>query len=78
MTRVPDKVIEVAAGDHHSIVLTSNGELYTMGDNSRGQLGIGKASGSGCPLPTFLEELTFTKMIKVRAGQFSASLSTDG
>lgn len=78
VTRVPDKVVEVASGDHHSIVLTSNGEVYTMGCNSRGQLGIGTSSANGSSLPTFLEELTFTKMIKVRAGQFSASLSTDG
>jgi hypothetical protein len=49
-----------------------------MGDNSRGQLGIGQASLNGSSLPTYLEELTFTKMIKVRAGQFSASLSTEG
>jgi alpha-tubulin suppressor-like RCC1 family protein len=29
-------------------------------------------------LPTFLEELSFSKMCKVRAGNFSASLSADG
>jgi alpha-tubulin suppressor-like RCC1 family protein len=36
ITRVPDKVTEVAAGDQHSVVLTFSGEVYTMGDNSRG------------------------------------------
>ena len=68
----------MAAGDNHTLVLTSNGEVYTMGDNGRGQLGLGTVTSNGSPLPTFLEELTFTKMIKVRAGQFSASLSTNG
>ena len=78
VTRIPDKVSEVACGDEHTIVLTQNGEIYTMGSNSRGQLGTGTTSSKGCPLPTFLEELSFSKMIKVRAGSFSASLSSDG
>jgi hypothetical protein len=39
-----------------------------MGLNNTGQLGIGQASFNGNPLPTFLEELAFTRIIKVRAG----------
>jgi alpha-tubulin suppressor-like RCC1 family protein len=49
-----------------------------MGSNTRGQLGTGSTSKKGCALPTFLEELSFSKMVKVRAGNFSASLSSDG
>jgi hypothetical protein len=59
-------------------VLTQNGEIYTMGSNTRGQLGTGSTSKKGCSLPTFLEELSFSKMIKVRAATFSASLSSEG
>lgn len=78
VTRIPDKIVEAACGDEHSVVLTQNGEIYTMGCNNRGQLGTGSTSTKGTALPTFLEELSFSKMIKVRAGNFSASLSTDG
>jgi len=70
--------MEAACGEEHTVVLTQNGEIYTMGSNNRGQLGTGTTSSKGCALPTFLEELSFSKMIKVRAGSFSASLSSDG
>lgn len=29
-------------------------------------------------MPTFLEELAFTRIVKVRAGQFSAAMSSEG
>ena len=32
---------EVAAGDRHSLVLLENGDVYSFGDNSFGQLGHG-------------------------------------
>jgi alpha-tubulin suppressor-like RCC1 family protein len=48
-----------------------------MGANTKGQLGTGGPSKS-MSLPTFIEELSFTQMIKIRAGFFSASLSADG
>lgn len=44
VSRIPDKVAEVACGDLHTIVVTTNGQIYTMGDNSSGQLGTGKTS----------------------------------
>ena len=74
VSRVADKVAEVACGEEHSIVLTVKGEVYAMGSNRKGQLGTGHPS-KGCALPTFLEELSFSQMVKVRAGAFSASLS---
>jgi X-linked retinitis pigmentosa GTPase regulator len=77
VNRIPDKVSEVACGDEHTIVLTLKGEVYAMGANSRGQLGTGSPS-KGCSLPTFLEELSFSKMVRVRAGAFSASISSEG
>lgn len=59
------------------MVLSQKGDVYTMGDNTYGQLGTGK-SGKGSSLPCFIEELAFTKMVKVRAGNFTASLSAEG
>lgn len=34
-------VREIACGSGHSAAITSNGELYTWGQNDRGQLGHG-------------------------------------
>jgi alpha-tubulin suppressor-like RCC1 family protein len=36
VTRIPDKIVEAACGEEHTIVLTLNGEIYTMGSNTRG------------------------------------------
>jgi len=36
ISKIPDKVQEVACGEEHTVVLTRNGEIYTMGSNSRG------------------------------------------
>ena len=69
--------MEAACGQEHTLVLTQKGEIYAMGSNTKGQLGTGGPS-KGCSLPIFIEELSFTRMVKVRAGFFSASLSSDG
>ena len=77
VSRIPDKVCEVACGEMHTIVLTTNGQCYTMGDNTQGQLGTGKTSQNGSPLPTFLEQISFVRVVKVRAGLYSAALSNN-
>lgn len=38
-------VATVAAGDHHSLVLTSDGKVWAFGDDSLGQLGDGTTAG---------------------------------
>ncbi|CAH0627045.1 unnamed protein product [Chrysodeixis includens] len=43
-TEVIGRVIDVACGRHHTLVLTENG-IYAAGDNSFGQLGVGQAWG---------------------------------
>jgi alpha-tubulin suppressor-like RCC1 family protein len=37
-------VVQVAAGEYHTIALTSSGQLYTFGSNEEGQLGNGSSS----------------------------------
>lgn len=37
-------VIQVALGDHHAAALTSLGEVYTWGEGSHGELGLGNTS----------------------------------
>lgn len=42
-------VIQVACGLHHSVVVCANGEAYTWGSNSYGQLGVGDLLSRGAP-----------------------------
>ncbi|XP_054837859.1 RCC1 and BTB domain-containing protein 2 isoform X2 [Eublepharis macularius] len=46
---VNKKVIEVACGSHHSMVLTSDGEVYTWGYNNAGQVGSGSTANQPIP-----------------------------
>ena len=39
-TEIPEKVVQVIAGDGVSFAITEDGEVYAWGDNSRGQLGL--------------------------------------
>jgi len=34
-------VTEISCGKSHTALITNDGELYTMGSNQKGQLGIG-------------------------------------
>ncbi|XP_072832977.1 RCC1 and BTB domain-containing protein 2 isoform X2 [Pogona vitticeps] len=43
------KVIEVACGSHHSVILTSDGEVYTWGYNNSGQVGSGSTANQPIP-----------------------------
>ena len=42
-------VVQVAAGDFHSMALTTSGELYTWGNGRRGQLGHGGKDDEAVP-----------------------------
>ena len=44
-------VVQIAAGDRHSLALTKGGQLFIWGDNSFGQLGIGKGNGNKANTP---------------------------
>jgi alpha-tubulin suppressor-like RCC1 family protein len=46
-------VVQVAAGEYHTLALTSSGQVYTFGGNGEGQLGNGTTSQQGTP-----EEIT--------------------
>ncbi|XP_070789239.1 RCC1 and BTB domain-containing protein 2 isoform X2 [Pituophis catenifer annectens] len=46
---VNKKVIEVACGSHHSMVLTADGEVYSWGYNNSGQIGSGSTANQPIP-----------------------------
>ena len=38
---IPHRITQIACGLHHSVLLSSTGEVYTFGSNQHGQLGLG-------------------------------------
>ena len=70
----------ISAGGQHSLALSSDGNLYSWGDNSKGQLGRNTAPTTGdrrpgkVPLPVGIQQFT-----RVSAGgQHSLALGSDG
>ncbi|CAG6004363.1 unnamed protein product [Menidia menidia] len=42
-------VTQIACGRHHTLVLTSSGQLWAFGRGDKGQIGTGQRDGSLCP-----------------------------
>jgi alpha-tubulin suppressor-like RCC1 family protein len=72
-------VVQAAAGDFHSLAVTSGGQLYTFGSNGFGQLGVSPASGS-FPTPTQVTLPGATGPVaQASAGEaFSVAITTTG
>jgi alpha-tubulin suppressor-like RCC1 family protein len=67
-------VLSVTCGDYHTMILTKNNELYACGNNSFGQLGLGKGnkvSSIGSIYDTLDD--TLTQNIFVRVGILNIS-----
>ncbi|XP_060729053.1 probable E3 ubiquitin-protein ligase HERC4 [Tachysurus vachellii] len=72
-----ETVIQVACGNHHFMALTNDGKLFTWGQNSSGQLGLGRDESSS-PSPQFLKSLCGIPLAQISAGgdhSFALSLS---
>eukprot|EP00939_MAST-03C_sp_MAST-3C-sp1_P003613 g3613.t1 len=41
----PQRILAVACGEHHMVCLTYTDEVYSWGNNKRGQLGLGRIGG---------------------------------
>lgn len=65
------RVVDVAAGGQHSLALTSTGQVYAWGDNSRGQLGLGPGRAASSRVedePTRVATLRGLAIAEVGAG----------
>ncbi|KAL6107277.1 uncharacterized protein ACO6RY_10950 [Pungitius sinensis] len=60
-------VSQVACGSQHSVALTKGGQVYTWGQNSRGQLGLG-SSKTCTDSPRRLGGLSALPLVQVAAG----------
>ncbi|XP_069745781.1 RCC1 and BTB domain-containing protein 2-like isoform X2 [Narcine bancroftii] len=70
------KVIEVACGSHHSMTLTSDGEVYAWGYNNCGQVGSGSTSNQ--PTPRRVSSCLQDKfIITIACGQSSSMAVLD-
>ncbi|XP_048052272.1 probable E3 ubiquitin-protein ligase HERC3 isoform X2 [Megalobrama amblycephala] len=69
------QVIQITCGDQHSMALTNDGQLFVWGENSHGQLGLGKGEPS---TPQPLKSLCGIPLAQISAGgdhSFVLSLS---
>ncbi|KAM4795005.1 RCC1 and BTB domain-containing protein 1 [Rhinophrynus dorsalis] len=76
MELLSKKVIQVACGSHHSVVLTSEGEVFSWGYNNCGQVGSGTTANQAVPrrVSTSLQ----TKVVvTIAAGQTSSMAVTE-
>ena len=79
-TKVPglSGVITVSLGDSHSAAVTSDGSLYTWGNNKHGQLGLGD-SGNGTERNKPTKVTTLSNVAAICLGSdHSAAITTDG
>ncbi|XP_037623786.1 probable E3 ubiquitin-protein ligase HERC3 [Sebastes umbrosus] len=70
-------VSQVACGSQHSVALTKDGQVYTWGQDSRGQLGLGKRK-PGANSPQHLRSLSGIPLVQIAAGgeqSFAVSVS---
>ena len=60
------KIAAVAAGFGHTVLLDTNGNVWTAGDNSMGQLGRSENAGTDTANPTF-SQVTVGDGVKIKA-----------
>ncbi len=73
---VEGKVVSVACGIFHTIVVNDKGTVWAMGGNSFGQLGTGNKKGA--TVPTRVAALDTVKVRIVTCGHHTAAATEDG
>lgn len=77
VSNVLSNVTNVSAGWFHAVALTSDGKVWTWGDNAAGEIGIGVTSTTGVSVPVQVPGLS--NVIGVSAGDgFTGILKADG
>ena len=68
-------VIDVSCGEKHSLALTSGGDVYSWGDGSLGQLGLGDSRKQHTP--SRIMELAGKMILQCSAGHFHSACVED-
>ena len=68
-------VIDVSCGEKHSLALTSGGDVYSWGDGSLGQLGLGDSRKQHTP--SRIMELAGKMILQCSAGSFHSACVED-
>ena len=68
-------VIDVSCGEKHSLALTSGGDVYSWGDGSLGQLGLGDSRKQHTP--SRIMELSGKMILQCSAGHFHSACVED-
>ncbi|WOL09445.1 ultraviolet-B receptor UVR8 [Canna indica] len=74
---LPENIRQISAGYNHSSALTADGELFMWGDNSSGQLGLGKSAKSVVSSPTRVDCLVGINIKMVALGSEHSIAITD-
>ncbi|KAJ6655417.1 hypothetical protein lerEdw1_005414 [Lerista edwardsae] len=61
------QIVQIACGDHHSMAMSKGGELFSWGQNDRGQLGLGRWTDS-IQEPQLVQALKGIPLAKIAAG----------
>jgi alpha-tubulin suppressor-like RCC1 family protein len=69
-----ERVVQIAAGDCHSLLLTESGQVFTFGSGSEGQLGHGDKMNYLSPTKINSQTLENQQIIQVAAGQMHTLL----
>ena len=79
VTGILDRILDVACGYRHTLILSERGSVYGMGTNRRFELGlISQSPQTPKSLsPIKIQSLDLHNIVKVRAGNFSAALTYD-
>ena len=73
------RVLQVACGEQHALLLTPDSAVYAFGSNADGRLGLGDRSLPLCSLPTLIQGLVSTPILCISCGAaHSAAVTASG
>jgi serine/threonine protein kinase len=75
-----EKIIEICCGYYHTLALTARGEVFSMGSNGCGELGLNLGRFDEAITPTVIKSLVGKKIVKVSSinCQHSIALADNG
>ena len=81
VSTITDKIIQIKCGFKHTVCISSAGKVFTWGNNTYGQLGLGSSKIENVSLPvnvtSLSKTLSNTKIVNVDAGFKSTVMLSD-